>query len=301
MHTYPNTNRSFRRSVRRQPRTTPPCLAHSGHATVVTMLEPSVRGIIDGATDGSFSKIHVDSVGDAVRAVREHSASALLLSPSVATWHPLSDIQALLVKSPGVTAIAVLADNCPTVHDALLDLGACGVRQVVNLAEREGWNRLRELVDQTGGDAGQLIAREILSALEGASDDARRFFATVVRIAPETSTVRQLAKVFTIEPSTLMSRFFRASLPAPKTYLAMMRLLYAAHFLEIPKVSVAATANALHYSSPQSFGRHVRNTLGLTAGQFRHQMPMRAALDHFRTRLIEPYCDILNTFRPLRG
>jgi AraC-like DNA-binding protein len=263
------------------------------------MLEPSIRRIIDGATNGAFLKVHVESLPDAVRAVREHSATALLLSPSIARRHGLSAISGLVAKAPGVTAVAVLGEDWATSHSALLDLGACGVREVVNLAQHEGWNRLRSIVDQHGGECGRVIAREILVTMDDASDDARQFVATVVRLAPVTTTVRVLAGVIGIDPSTLMSRFFRASLPAPKRYLSMTRLLYAAWFLGMPKVSVAATADALHYSSPQSFGRHVRTTLGLTAAEFRRELPMKAALEHYRARLIEPYREILKSFRPL--
>jgi hypothetical protein len=82
-------------------------------------------------------------------------------------------------------------------------------------------------------------------------------------------------------------------------YLAMTRLLNAAHFLELPKVSIAATADALRYSSPQSFGRHIRGLLGLTAAEFRKELPAAAALAHYRNRLIEPHRDALRSFRPL--
>jgi hypothetical protein len=269
-----------------------------GQSTVVTVLEPSVRGIIDGATDGAFTKVHVDSVAEAILAVREHSPVAVLMSSSIATHHSRSEIANLVAKAPGALPVAILADDWPVAHHALLDLGACGVREVVNLAEREGWARLRSLVDQIGGECASIVTREILGALEGATNDVRHFFAAVVRIAPTTTSVRMLANALSVEPSTLTSRFFRASLPAPKMYLSMARLLYAAWFLEIPKVSIAATANALHYSSPQSFGRHVQTILGLTAGEFRRELPMRAALDHYVQRLIVPYRETLSRFRP---
>lgn len=298
MHAYSSSARPARR-VSKRPRKVPECFTRTERTTVVTMLEPSVRSIVDQATDGTFSKVHVESVADAVRALREHSVTALLVSPAISKHHRLSEIRGLVAKSPGVTTVAVLADDWPTSHDALLDLGACGIREVVNLAEREGWNRLRALADQTGGECRQVIVRELLAALDGASDDARHFFAVVARFAPDTVTVRSLASKLDIDASTLMSRFFRAKLPAPKTYLSMTRLLYAAYFLEMPKVSVAATANALHYSSPQSFGRHVRTTLGLTAGEFRREMPRRAAFEHYVARLIAPYRKTLESFQPL--
>ena len=64
-----------------------------------------------------------------------------------------------------------------------------------------------------------------------------------------------------------LSRFLRAALPSPKRYLAATRLLYAAALLEIPGFSVADAAYRLEYSSPQSFGRHVRAILGATASE----------------------------------
>lgn len=263
------------------------------------MLDATVQGIVDAAIDGSFDNISVDSVSEAAKAVREPSVTALLLSPSVASRYSLLDIHALVTKSPTVTAVAVLADDWPTSHDALLRLGACGVRRVVNLAEREGWNRLRDLVARTGGEGGLLITREILRAVEGSSPGVQRFFAELIRLAPDTVTVRALGRTLEVLPSTLMSRFFRARLPAPKIYLAMTRLLYAAYYLEEPKASVAATANALHFSSPQSFGRHVRLMLGLTAREFRKELPFPKAVNHCVERLIQPYRQALCTFDPL--
>ena len=298
MYTYSQGGRPIRTRTSRQPKQLPACFSETGKTTVVTILEPSMRRIVDGATEGAFHKVHVESPPDAVRAVREHAATALLLSPTIAQHHGLAAISGLVAKTPGVTAVAVLGDDWPASQVALLGLGACGVRTVVNLAEREGWNRLRNIIAQHGGECGKFITRRILDAMNDASDEARQFVA-IVRLAPVTTTVQALARAIGIEPSTLNSRFFRASLPAPKRYLSMTRLLYAAWFLGMPGVSVAATADALRYSSPQSFGRHVRTTLGLTAAEFRRELPMAAALSHYHHRLIEPYRKTLQSFRPL--
>lgn len=299
MQRYPSSNRISRRRRPQRQRTLPECFTRTGCVTVVTVLDPTVRGIIDTAIAGTCNKLHVESVSEAARAVREHSPAALLVSPLIADRHSLAEIRGLVAGNPAVTTVAVLADDWPTSHGALLRLGACGIDRVVNLAERDGWNRLRDMIDRTGGEGSLLISREILRAAEGSSADVLRFFAALVRLAPETVTVRALGRALEIRPSTLMSRFFRERLPSPKTYLAMARLVFAAYFLEQPRVSVAATAYALHYSSAQSFGRHVRTTLGLTAGQFRRELTFRAALDHYLARLIEPYRDRLKTFEPL--
>ena len=100
-------------------------------------------------------------------------------------------------------------------------------------------------------------------------------------------------------PSTLMSRFFRARLPAPKTYLSFARLIRAARLFENPGLSVADVSNHLEYSSPQSFGRHVRTILGITAGEFRRSHDGERMLRRFRDELIVPELEKLRELHPL--
>jgi transcriptional regulator GlxA family with amidase domain len=108
-----------------------------------------------------------------------------------------------------------------------------------------------------------------------------------------------LARRLDILPSTMMSRFFRAKVPAPKQYLATARLVRAARLFENPGFSVSNVANHLDYSSPQSFGRHVRTIMHLTAAEFRDQYDGEGMLQHFRETLVLPYLDQLRTLRPL--
>ena len=96
-----------------------------------------------------------------------------------------------------------------------------------------------------------------------------------------------------------MSRFFRARLPAPKRYLATARLCRAARLFENAGLSVANVALTLDYSSPQSFGRHVRTLLGMTAVDFRHRYDGEGMLQHFRDVLIHPHIEKLRNLHPL--
>jgi hypothetical protein len=96
-----------------------------------------------------------------------------------------------------------------------------------------------------------------------------------------------------------MSRFFRAGLPAPKRYLAFARLVRAARLFENPGLSIANVANHLDYSSPQSFGRHVRTLMSITALEFRRRYDGEGMLHHFREQLVLPHMITLRQFRPL--
>jgi AraC-like DNA-binding protein len=64
---------------------------------------------------------------------------------------------------------------------------------------------------------------------------------------------------------------------------------------------VADVAYRLDYSSPQSFGRHLRAMLGVSASEFRHRFPFDVALSRYVDLLISPYREALRSFRPLNA
>ena len=133
------------------------------------------------------------------------------------------------------------------------------------------------------------------------SEETRLFFEAVARLAPALSTVRSLARHLRVQPSTLMSRFHRAGIPSPKSYLAGMRLLHAAFLFQNPGLSVSDVAYRMDYSSPQSFGRHLRAVLGVTAGEFRRRFPFDVALARYIDLLVTPYREALRAFHPFNA
>jgi transcriptional regulator GlxA family with amidase domain len=157
------------------------------------------------------------------------------------------------------------------------------------------------VVGQPATRAVSRIQGPILKALEHAPPDTRLFIEAMIRLAPDTPTVTALAERLYVRPSTLMSRFARAGLPSPKNYLAAIRLLHAAHLFETAGLSVADVAYRLEYSSPQSFGRHLRAMLGVTALEFRRRFPFPLALERFVELMIEPYREVWREFHPMAG
>ncbi|HEX9581964.1 MAG TPA: helix-turn-helix transcriptional regulator [Gemmatimonadales bacterium] len=267
--------------------------------TVATLLEPSVRLRLDAAAGGSFTTVHAETLPDAIRAVRERPVQAVLVSPRLVPSQELGTVSSLVSGFPGVATIAVMTGEDAGSPEKLLELGACGVRRLVNLSHREGWHQLRELVAQPTSPSVALILGIVIPALGDVPPDCRRMFEALARRAPRLTTVRALARDLRVRPSTFMSRFFRSGLPSPKRYLAMMRLVHAAALLELHGLAVADVAYRLDYSSPQSFGRHVRTALGVTACEFRRRYTVRMAAGGFVTRLIVPFRDVLSTFHPL--
>lgn len=269
--------------------------------TVAAVLMPEERSRVEAAGSGCFSLVARDSIPDALRVVRERRVDALLLSVRHCAARQVPALGRLMESCPGIPTVALVTHHDDAATEMLLRLGASGVRQVVDATSPTGWRRLRELVSQPATHAGARIRGAILAALEDLTPDGRLFLEALVRLAPELTTVRALAAQLGVGTSTLVSRFARQGLPSPKAYLAAVRLLHASALFERGAQSVADVAYRMEYSSPQSFGRHLRTLLGLTAGEFRRRYPFPDALDRFVQRMVVPYREEWRGFRPVTG
>lgn len=273
--------------------------SEEGAPTVATVLLPVERPRVDAAGNGCFAVVHRDSIPDAVRVVRERPVDAVLVSVHRCVPEQVEVLSHLVREFPGIPTVALVSQHDPGATEMLLRLGASGVRQVVDVTSPTGWSRLRQIVGQPATRAVARIQGRILEALAQAPPDARLFIEALIRLAPETPTVTTLAQRLYVRPSTLMSRFSRAGLPSPKNYLAAIRLLHAAYLFEAGGLSVADVSYRLEYSSPQSFGRHLRAMLGVTAQEFRRRFPFPVALARFVEVMIQPYIRTWQTFHPV--
>jgi AraC-like DNA-binding protein len=264
------------------------------------MLTPTERVRVDAAGEGSYHALHRDSIAELVQDLKSNRVSAVLVSVARCDQRARAGVAALVREFPRVPTVALLTQLDRTTPHAMLSLGSTGVRQLVDVREADGWRELRSYLMASRGEEIQRQALgQIAMDLSGVSHDCWRFFESLFLSPPRVSTVRALARRLDVLPSTLMSRFFRARLPAPKQYLACARLVRAARLFENPGFSVANVANHLDYSSPQSFGRHVRSIMRLTAVQFRERYDGEGMIQHFRQTLVLPYLEQLRDLRPL--
>src|SRR3954468_11099069 len=258
---------------------TPPRPRHP--IPIATMLTPTERLRVDAAGEGSYQAVHRDTVAEVVQDLKSNRVSAVVVSIARCDSHSRASVAALVREFPRVPTVALLTQLDRSTPHAMLSLGSTGVRQLVDVREAEGWRELRTyLLAARGEDIQRQALAELAVDLAGVPQDCWRFFEGLFLVSPQVSTVRRLARRLDVLPSTLMSRFFRARLPAPKQYLACARLVRAARLFENPGFSVANVANHLDYSSPQSFGRHVRTLMHLTAAQFRDRYDGEGMLQH---------------------
>src|SRR5213076_2079166 len=237
--------------------------------TVCTVLPPPERPRIDAVGDGCFDTLHAESLREALYVARRRRVDAVIISVHRCHGEALPGVARFVREFPAIPAVALVSRHDRDATETLLRLGATGVRTAVDCTHPDGWRRLRDLVGHPASPVTARVLARLIPGLSDASVETRLFFETVARLAPALSTVRGLARHLRVRPSTLMSRFHRAGVPSPKSYLAAMRLLHAAYLFQNPGLSVADIAYRLDFSSPQSFSRHLKTLLGVTASEFR--------------------------------
>lgn len=267
---------------------------------VTTVLLPIERTRVDAAGEGRYRALHRDSLEDVFDDLRDQRAGAVVLSVARCGEEELGAVARLVREFPRVPAVALLSLDQRDTPRAVLGLGQSGVKSLVDVRHPEGWGQLRDLLStQFFSDIDRLALGQLSLDLIGVPDGCWQFFAALFDESTSAATVRTLATRLRVLPTTMMSRFFRASLPSPKRYLATARLVRAARAFENPGLSVSSVSDRMEYSSPQSFGRHVRMLLGMTALEFRERYTGEAMLRRFREDLVQPNLRTLTTFDPL--
>src|SRR5438477_10233864 len=183
--------------------------------TVCPALPSPERPRLDAAGDGCFTTLHTGSFRDALRAARRKRVDALVLSVHACRGDELPVVARFVREFPAIPTVALVSRHDGAATEALLRLGATGVRTAVDCTEPGGWRRLRELIAHPASPVAARILGRLVPALEGVPDDTRVFFEVLARLAPVLTTVRRLARHLQMRPSTLMSRFYRGGLPSP--------------------------------------------------------------------------------------
>ncbi|MGH7583811.1 MAG: helix-turn-helix transcriptional regulator [Gemmatimonadales bacterium] len=267
--------------------------------TIAAVLDPGERARVDAAGSGCFSLLHRDSVRDVIRMVRERPVDAVLVSVRRCAGETPALIEQFSRNFPSVPTVALVTRREPGDADAILRLGATGVRHVVDATEASGWRRLREVLGAQPPERAQAILMPVMELLGPLPPGNRLFWDEIVCTAPSMGTVRRLAEVLRVTPSTFVSRFVRAGLPSPKDHLVAVRLCHAAKLFDDGEMSIADVSYRMSFASPQSFGRHLRLVLGITPSEFRARFPFCLMLNRFLDRYVRPYRQTWRTFRPL--
>jgi len=196
-------------------------MTHGGRPTsdlppIATLLTPAERLRVDAAGEGYYRTLHRESVDDVIRDLKTRQVQAVLVSVSCASQQP-SRVASMVREFPRIPAVALLSEFEPRTPHAVLTLGQCGIRRLVDVRLPAGWRELRgTLMADTSDTSQRSVLGQLAIDLTGVPDDCWRFFETIFTCSPRIGNVRLLARHFEVRPSTMMSRFFRAGVPTPK-------------------------------------------------------------------------------------
>jgi AraC-like DNA-binding protein len=264
------------------------------------MLTPDERLRVDAVGMGFLHAYHRETVNDVWSDLRHQRVRALILSTAMCQRTNIANMARMVREFPRIPAVALLSEMDRSTVRTVLSLGQCGIRTLIDVREPTGWRELRAvLLSEQASDVRRTALSRLALDLMGCPAGSLRFFETLFAVAAKTPTVRHLARTLGVPPGTLMSRFFRAQLPPPKRLLSYARLACAARLFENPGVSIASVTHQLEYSSPQSFSRHVRSVLRMSAIEFRLRYDGDGMLECFREHLIIPHRNSWRTFDPL--
>lgn len=269
-------------------------------APISTVLEPMERFEVDRAGAGLCRAVHRESVADVLRDLRVRRVGAVLLSASRCLADELPRTMRVVREFPGVPTVVLVGRHGGATPEELLAIGNCGVQHVVDVRTPAGWTRLRDaLAAGVVREADERAMQQLMDDLIGAHEDTRRFVTALFAGYAGPRTVKALAASLGVLPSTMVSRFYRCGLPAPKLYLVYAGLVRAARLLENPGLSIADVSNHLDHSSPQSFARHIRTYLGLSAGDFRRIHTGSTMMQKLREDLVLPHREQLRVLSPV--
>lgn len=268
-------------------------------APVITVLDPEERARVDAASQGIYRTIHRESLADALEDLKHRAVGAVLLGVVRCGQQLDRRVASVVREFPSVPTVALLGTQPPTA-EALLRIGNAGVTRLVDVRIPAGWSQLRRIMaSEAARSADRMALARIREELAPIAEDTWAFFEALFAASQYNGTIQALSLELQLLPSTLMSRFFRAKLPAPKRYLAYARLLRAARLFEDAGHSVSDVANALEFSSPQSFSRHVQCVLGVSATEFRRTYTEARMLERLLHELVRPHRQALRSLRAL--
>ena len=268
-----------------------------------TLASARERQQIDAGAVECVRSTHRNAIAEIASDFADGSADGALISAALIRPDGLSALRGLVHGYPTQIVVGLIGEVSESMALAAAVLfGQAGIRAIIDVRTAQGWREFRNVFDcssqpdQFIREAFSLVLADIGETEELSSDGRNEFFRLV--FSPRVTSAKELAGRLGVHPSTLMSRFFRAELPSPKQYVAYGRLVWAAYLAESPAMSIAAIANRLNASSPQSFHRTVRTIMGTSAARFREQYTGARMLGTFRARLVTPYRERLRAFDP---
>jgi len=156
---------------------------------VATMLHPAERQRVDAAGEGLYATIHRENLAQVLCDLKEQRISAVVVSAARCDNLECGRMAAVVREFPRVPTVAILSDVEPTTAKAVLALGNCGVKSLVDVRSPRGWHQLRTLLStEFTADIEREMLAVLRTDLEPVPPDCWQFFEAI--FSPASRIVR---------------------------------------------------------------------------------------------------------------
>ena len=166
--------------------------------------------------------------------------------------------------------LVLYAMMTPELAPVLLQMGKCGISEVVLSGSEDHPDRLRNLLSaEAMHAASHRLLEQLTAALAPLPTELRWVLEDALRSPGEVQTIQQIAARARVDRGTCARWFARAGLPSAREILAAARVLYAHRLLQDPGFTIEDVAKRLGYAQAKTLQQHARKYLGLTAGEMK--------------------------------
>lgn len=109
---------------------------------IATLLTPEERLRVDAAGEGYYRTLHRETVDDVIRDLKTRQVQAVLVSVTCASKFA-TRVASLVREFPRIPAVALLSEFEQRTPQAVLALGQCGIKRLIDVRHAAGWRELR--------------------------------------------------------------------------------------------------------------------------------------------------------------
>jgi AraC-like DNA-binding protein len=238
-----------------------------------------------GVVSPPFSLARASTWDDALETIRGRPVEIAVVDPMLGGARG-QEVARLRLLYPSLPLILYTPMMTPELAPVLLQMGKCGISEVVLGGTEDHPDRLRDLLSaEAMHAASRRLLEQLTAALAPLPTELRWVLEDALSSPGEVQTIQQIAARARVDRGTCARWFARAGLPSAREILAAARVLYAHRLLQDPGFTIEDVAKRLGYAQAKTLQQHARKYLGLTAGE----MKLSLTTDQATGRIVQGF------------
>ena len=227
---------------------------------------------------------------------RSDLLAVIVREPIAVVITELTDLHGVSA-APFIRSVRLVKPNLPivgVVHRSLRDLheiapaARVGLTDFTILGHENPWNVIRSMCEVTSRERTEAAVAALLKPI--VPPDAWPLIEQFIAGANRCNNVSQLCRSLGVSPRNLARTLDRIGLPASHAVLSWIRLIAAAHLLELRELTVGQIGRGLLFSSPSQFRKTLHRIVGLHTVELQRPGTVTRLVAQFAACFATPRC-----------